>query len=39
MIVVHNRDQHMFILLLFIFDTPTAKMANCVTLASTDACR
>ena len=44
-IVVHNRDRHMFILfillllLLFIFDTPTAKLADFLTLASTDACR
>ena len=46
-IVVHNRDRHMFILLLFIFilfilfifDTPTAKLADFLMLASTDACR
>ena len=35
---VHNRDRHMFILLLFIFDTPTAKLAIFI-LAFTDTCR
>ena len=29
----------LLLLLLFIFDTPTAKLADFLTLASTDACR
>ena len=37
--VVHNRDRHMFILLWFILDTPIAKLAEFLTLASTDACK
>ena len=32
-------DQHMFILLLFIFNQPTAKLATFLVLDSTDVCR